>query len=432
MTWSVSWKPSPPEGCATSSAHNRRDLDLAAQRVLVTDAGRGSALAIIRALGRRGVYVVAADSDRHSPGFYSRYTAERVRYPEPREQPRSVVSSLLVAAREHRVTLILPVTDDVILPLSSERDRFSDVCRLALPDPAALAAVTDKQATVDLARRHGVPVPRTAVVKTVREAREQAPLLGWPVVVKPHTSRSYRDGDYIEAFSVSYAETVRELEDQVRRLEGRAAVLLQEYYRGEAHGVGLLMDRGRPLAAFQHRRIREVPVTGGASSFRESVPLDPTLCDYAVRLLAALAWTGVAMVEFKLGDEGPRLMEINGRVWGSLPLAVKSGIDFPGRMVDLYVNGSGDGEASLDSTYRLGVRSRHLELEVAWIGSVLRRNRGYSWVRLPRRRDAVAAAVLLLKPADGYDILARDDILPGLVEIVKIAAKLRTKLVERA
>jgi hypothetical protein len=101
-------------------------------------------------------------------------------------------------------------------------------------------------------------------------------------------------------------------------------------------------------------------------------------------------------------------------------------------MVDLYVNGSPAGEPPLDSTYRLGVRSRHLELEVAWIGSVLRRNRGYGWVRLPRRRDALVTAALLLRPSDGYDILERDDILPGLVEMVKIAAKLRTKLARRA
>ena len=54
---------------------------------------------------------------------------------------------------------------------------------------------------------------------------------------------------------------------------GRCAVLLQEYGPGEAHGVELLLVDGRPLAAFQHRRIHEVPLTGGASSLRESVPL---------------------------------------------------------------------------------------------------------------------------------------------------------------
>ena len=414
----------------TSGADDRPTAELAARRVLVTDAGRGSAIAIIRSLGRRGAYVVAADSDRRSPGFYSRYTAGRVCYSSPRDDPRAVVDRLLAAAREHAVDLVIPVTDDVILPLSSERERFDGVCRLALPDAAALAVTTDKQATLDLARREGVPVPRTEVVETARQAREHAEALGWPVVVKPHTSRSYHDGGRIEAFSVSYAETPADLEKQVRRLERRAAVLLQEYYRGEAHGVGLLMERGRPLAAFQHRRLREVPVTGGASSFRESVELNRVLFDHAVCLLGALSWTGIAMVEFKIGSDGPRLMEINGRVWGSFPLAVKSGIDFPAKMLDVHAGGSRADEAPCDSSYRLGVRSRHLELEVAWIGSVLRRRRTYGSLAHPRRRDALFTAARLLKPSDGYDILARDDPRPGFAEIAKIAAKIRAKLAD--
>ena len=69
------------------------------------------------------------------------------------------------------------------------------------------------------------------------------------------------------------------------RFEGRCAVLLQEYYRGSGQGVELLMHAGRPLAAFQHRRLREVPVNGGASAFRESVPLDGELYRHSVRLL---------------------------------------------------------------------------------------------------------------------------------------------------
>jgi predicted ATP-grasp superfamily ATP-dependent carboligase len=210
-------------------------------------------------------------------------------------------------------------------------------------------------------------------------------------------------------------------------LEGRSEVLLQEYYPGEGHGVELILERGRPLAAFQHRRLREVPVTGGASSFRESVPLDPVLYDYAVRLLDALHWTGLAMVEFKLGEQGPRLMEINGRIWGSLPLAVKSGMDFPGRMVDLYLGSSSARNGSPDTDYLLGVRSHNLDLEVIWIGSALR-GRRRRLVRTPGRRDAFAAALSLVNPRGSFDLLCRDDPRPGLVELVRIARKVRRKV----
>jgi predicted ATP-grasp superfamily ATP-dependent carboligase len=398
------------------------------QRILVTDSSRGSAISIIRSLGRRGYYVIAADSEARSPGYYSRYTSERLRYPPPSKAPEEAVATLLETARKQRVELIVPVTDEVALPLSDARERFEGLCTLALPDRGAFARTCDKLATLELAAEIGLPVPRTALVATVRESLEAAPSLGWPVVLKPRRSRIYRDGRPVERYEVSYAEDASALAAGMRRLEGRSEVLLQEYYRGEGQGVELLMYRGRPLAAFQHRRLREVPITGGASSFRESVSLDPVLYDYSVRFLAALEWTGLAMVEFKLGREGPRLMEINGRVWGSLPLAVKSGMDFPVRLAELYFGNLPEADSPPDTTYTLGVRSRNLDLEVLWIGSALRRTRPSQSLPLPGRRQALAAALRLFYPGDGFDVLAWDDPRPGLVEIARIAAKLRRKL----
>ncbi|MGI8606007.1 MAG: ATP-grasp domain-containing protein [Gaiellaceae bacterium] len=403
-------------------------------RILVTDASRGSAIACIRSLGRRGMDVVAADELPRSPGFYSRYTSERVRYPPPAEAPEEAVAVLLRAARELSVDLIVPVTDEIILPLSEARARFAGVCRLTLPSPEALATAVDKRATLELAESLEIPVPRTRLVANADEALAAAAEIGWPVVLKPQSSRVYEQASKsaeqgnVAAFGVSYAADPETLTTQVGRLEGRTAVLVQEYFRGAGFGIELLMDRGRPLAAFQHRRLREVPITGGASSYRDSVPLDPVLLDDAVRLLGALDWTGLAMVEFKAGSEGHALMEVNGRIWGSLPLAVRAGMDFPARLVDLCLNGSANGPVRLDTAYETGVRSRNLELETAWIGSALRRGRRYPFLEAPGRREALRVALRLLNPADGYDVQSRDDPRPGLAEIAKIVGKISAKL----
>jgi predicted ATP-grasp superfamily ATP-dependent carboligase len=393
--------------------------------VLVTDAGRGSALAIIRALGRKGLRVVAADSDRHSPGFRSRLAREQVLYPSPSSCPDAAVETLWHSARSLGVDLIIPVTDDIVLPLSAARDRFASVCRLALPDAAALAVTSSKQATLALAGSLGIPVPRTFLARTADEALDGANF-GWPVVVKPESSRMYRAGS-VEAFPVGYANSGDDLTREMESLGGRCRVLIQEYCPGEGHGVELLVDGGRVLAAFQHHRLREVPVTGGASSFRESVPLDPVLFSYSARLLSELKWTGLAMVEFKVGPHGPRLMEVNGRVWGSLPLAVKSGMDFPARLADLYLNPSPCQPADPDTSYVAGMRSRNLELEVLWIASAITGRRRYPFLPGPTRRQGLAAALRLAHPADGYDILSARDPRPGVAELLKIARKIGTK-----
>jgi predicted ATP-grasp superfamily ATP-dependent carboligase len=397
-------------------------------RVLVTDAGRGSAIAVIRSLGRGGLHVIAADDDRRSPGFRSRYTAEWLVYPDPAADPAGLVELLHDHAAAGRVDLIVPVSDEVLLPLAAARERFAGLSALAIPDDAALEQVTDKAATIELARRLGVPVPPTALVRSADEALAAAPGLGWPVVLKPAASRVLRDRS-VERFEVAYADGAQGLAAGMGRFAGRCPVLLQEYRAGEGHGVELLVDRGRPLMAFQHRRLHEVPITGGVSSLRESVAVDPELLGYATRLLEALRWTGLAMVEFRVGADGPVLMEVNGRIWGSLPLAVKCGIDFPLALAALHLGLHLEGASpGAPTSPALGVRSRSLGLELVWIASVLRRRRRYPFLAAPSRRDGLAAALRLPLPRDGFDVLCRDDPAPGVTDAVRAAGHLLRKV----
>jgi predicted ATP-grasp superfamily ATP-dependent carboligase len=396
--------------------------------VLVTDTDRGSALAVIRSLGRAGFRVVAADGDPRSLGFRSRYAAERVVLPPAGSDPRRFMEALLEAVRDHRVDLVIPVTDEVIQILARHRRRFEGLCRLAIAEPRALRSVSDKARTVRLARRLGVPVPRTAVVRTTEEALQHAASVGFPLAIKAATSPRYdaRRGAFTR-HPVCYAADTRELALRLRRFAGCRKILLQEYCRGVGCGVEMLAWKGRPVAAFQHRRLAEIPVSGGASAWRESVALDPRLYAHSARLVAALGWTGLIMVEFKVGTEA-RFMEINGRVWGSLPLAVMAGMDFPARFAAMCLDGAPPDSAAPDTNYRLGLRAHNLELVLLWIAQVLAGRRRYPFVPMPPRREALAALVGLFDPAQKLDVACRDDPRPAVAEIGKIARKLLGKL----
>lgn len=396
--------------------------------VLVTNAGHGSAIAIIRALGRKGLRVLVGGSEPEAPGFRSRYAAGRVLYPSAEKDPAGCVSALRRAVCEHGVDLLIPISDAIILPLSEVRERFDGICRLALPDREGIVATGSKLRTLELAERHQVPIPRTRLVHTTAEAVGCAGELGWPVVLKPLSSRLYRVGAGVERFTVSYANTADQVREQMALLEGRCPVLMQEYFRGIGLGVELLMHEGRPLAAFQHRRLHEVPVTGGASSLRESVALDDELLTYATRMLQELRWTGLVMVEFKVGPSGPRLMEINGRIWGSLPLAVVSGMDFPGKLVDLMLQGPPPPDEPVDTGYRIGVRARNLELDLAWLGSVLARRRRYPFLEIPSVSDGVRGLLDLANPTCRIDTVALDDPLPALSMLRGVVLRLPEKL----
>jgi predicted ATP-grasp superfamily ATP-dependent carboligase len=137
------------------------------------------------------------------------------------------------------------------------------------------------------------------------------------------------------------------------------------------------------------------------------------------------------MVEFKVGPRGPKLMEINGRVWGSLPLAVMSGVDFPLRLADLYVHGPPPTGTPPQVTYRTGIRARDLALEVAWLAAVLGGRRRYPFLPSPGRWRGIAGLLGLLDPRSRLDLFAWDDPGPCLAELPLIVTKVRRKIAAR-
>ena len=82
-----------------------------------------------------------------------------------------------------------------------------------------------------------------------------------------------------------------------------------------------------------------------------------------LKLLKKLNWYGVAMVEFKadIRDNIPKLMEVNPRFWGSLPLAIYSGVDFPWLLAKMAING----DIEPITSYKKGVKLRFLYMDLS-------------------------------------------------------------------
>jgi hypothetical protein len=159
---------------------------------------------------------------------------------------------------------------------------------------------------------------------------------------------------------VHYAGSPRELRTLYRDHEYLAAhpSLIQQRITGAGIGVFVLFDRGQLVADFAHRRLREKPPSGGVSVLCESEPVADSLRDHAIRMLGPLRWHGVAMLEYKqdLRTGECFLIEVNGRFWGSLQLAVDAGMDFPALSCELALGH----RPQVPQPYKLGVRSRWL------------------------------------------------------------------------
>jgi protein-tyrosine-phosphatase len=151
---------------------------------------------------------------------------------------------------------------------------------------------------------------------------------------------------------------------------------------------------------------------------RKSEPVMPELLAASERLIAALEWNGVAMVEFKL-DLHTRefcLMEINGRFWGSLPLAIAAGADFPSMLLDLEL----DGEIKPCHPYRNDVYCRLLSRDLQWYEAVLRADTDTRMTKIPGTWEVFRELGLVFNRRHRFDVQSICDPVPGLIDIQRI------------
>ncbi|MGQ0763398.1 MAG: GNAT family N-acetyltransferase [Acidobacteriota bacterium] len=298
------------------------------EAILVLDGHTNQALACVRSLGRAGYKVFVASHQRHPLAAWSRYCSGTYRI---KDQSVAAFASLRPWACRQDIKIVLPLTERSCLLCNSERAEWeaSGMILGCGPDEMLFSAF-DKSQTLERAKACDLEIPVTLYPTSPTEALAAAETIGFPCVIKPRWSNYLDDGSFQPSRSPTYVNDRETVKDAVlRSRQGNDWPLIQEFVPGQGKGIFALCDRGESVALFAHERLRETRPTGSGSSLRRSVSLDSKLRESAERLLKDLNWHGPAMVEFKDDGTRPRLMEINGRFWGSLQLGIDAGIDFP-------------------------------------------------------------------------------------------------------
>jgi predicted ATP-grasp superfamily ATP-dependent carboligase len=297
-------------------------------KVLVTDADALHSLVIVRSLGTKGMKVSMASHRRvFSLSFYSRFCRERIIYPSPKRH-KGFIDFMLDLVRAKGFDILLPVRSTVTPLIAQHAQKFEPFVHFVLPSYESMATANNKETTFRFAEKVGIPVPRTLYPRKFSDIEGEARSFRFPVVTKALVGSGSRGVAYLNSREELLRFAEKNLVQESDLVEKRWIV--QEYIRGSGCGFFAIFDRGEPKAIFMHRRLREYPITGGPSTLAESI-YHPRLRELGLKLLAALKWNGVAMVEFKLDEQDNefKLMEINPRFWGSLNLPVASGVDFP-------------------------------------------------------------------------------------------------------
>jgi predicted ATP-grasp superfamily ATP-dependent carboligase len=295
-------------------------------KVLVTDGDYKHTLGIVRSLGKKGIVTTVLAQSAKTFASRSRYCAGIEIAPSPSDGRFAEAVAEIVHRTHYDLTIAVGYVSTAAL--ARHRADLHPYTKLELPEFDKIQSAADKRRVYELAAEVGVPAPRTVYPSHLDELPARSSEFVYPVVIKPR--RESPGG------TVRYAQEPEALMRVYRTFcEGQGYTggelpMIQEFISGYGCGLFALYQNGVCKRIFMHRRIRENPPSGGASSCAESF-YDPRLKDYGTRLLNALGWHGVAMVEFRYDTRAGdyKVVEINPKFWGSLDLALAAGVDFP-------------------------------------------------------------------------------------------------------
>ncbi|MET0355156.1 MAG: ATP-grasp domain-containing protein [Cellvibrio sp.] len=324
--------------------------------ILVLDATQRSALAVTRSLGRlQGVIVSTADSTPQALAGCSTFSNSYFVSPNPIDAPEAYIAWIEKLTSEISFSLVLPVTEVTSQLLLMNESRLPNI-RLPFTSYGNVMQIADKGNLVKLAQELGMPVPKSEWFTNWDAAEHHA--ISYPCVIKPCLSKIYTQNGWITtAVSVINNKTDLEKTLALSPYLKISPFMIQEFIPGSGAGIFCLFQHGKPVVFFAHKRVREKPPQGGISVLSESAALNPNLQSSAEKLLSGANWHGVAMVEFRVAEDGTAyLMEVNTRFWGSLQLAIDAGVDFPALLVSNEL-GLGLKPAA---NYKIGQRLRWL------------------------------------------------------------------------
>ena len=215
--------------------------------------------------------------------------------------------------------------------------RLALLMRLPFHSVEAADLARDKHGTREACERAGLPGPRFARLASDRDIEAAARYVGFPAVLKPLSGvgsvQAYKVEDEsalrrrftsvrdeIAGAQEPPLEGLRSDRDWFRVMWGRGAhLILESWIEGPKYDVDLLLDEGRVVYAHATDDLQPC----GLRDVRRLAPSDLSraaereLIDHAAACVRAIGFRrGAFNVEVKRTNEGPRMIEVNGRLGG--------------------------------------------------------------------------------------------------------------------
>jgi len=282
--------------------------------VLVTDSTYKHALAAIRCLGKYKLNILTC-SEGFSPSKFSIFSKKSYTYSK-----EEFIKKLIEHIKSNKISVVLPIGYESNIQCAKHKKEIEEYSNIFIADEKTMNFVSDKQKMDSFIKKNKFPCPRTYIIKKLEDAEK----------IKINSEMIIKSSREMLGKKVEYIKNKEEL---LKRVEERLVYgpqIVQELVSGWGCGFFALCEKGEIRASFQHKRLREYPASGGVSSLSRSY-YNKELENISKKILLKLKWNGPAMIEFIFDEKDKQFkyIEFNAKFWGSLDLAIESGVDFP-------------------------------------------------------------------------------------------------------
>jgi predicted ATP-grasp superfamily ATP-dependent carboligase len=326
-------------------------------KVLLLDGHTVQVLPLAKSLRKNGHHVTIFSEEKLSYGWVSRFPHKKILSPSAYKEPELFLTFLIEHLKVHDYDILVPLFDDSAGILGEHKEELSKYAKIVIPDYDAFIQGHDKNLTMKVAKKIGVPHPKTMDLEE-NSLDDAVAYCGLPSLIKPNIGAGAKG-----ITKVDTREELQRLYPKIRKEFG--ASTLQEFIPpgGKQFKCQIFRDRdGSIKGATTFVKHRYFPVTGGTTSCGEIVDI-PELVEYASRVADEINWIGFGDFD---SIEDPRdgsykLMEINTRITGSIKAGMESGVDYAQMIVEQEM-----GMPVSEYHATPGLVMRQLALDVMW------------------------------------------------------------------
>jgi protein-tyrosine-phosphatase/predicted ATP-grasp superfamily ATP-dependent carboligase len=351
--------------------------------VLLLGANDRACYSVAKSLKKSG-YRIEVVNDSKDSIRYSRFVKQFYTIGTIKVDVETAVKNLQKILEAKKYRFIIPINDlalTLCFHYQSSIKRFTEI--LFINDPGVHEFASNKIKLWRIAADLELPVATTWIIEDLEQLNAVLKELKFPVIAKPASSKVLKNNK-IFSYSVKIIKNKNELVDFVREKIETVPLLIQEVLKGKGGGFNFFSVNGELFNYYCHERINEA-WGGGQSTYRKTIsPHQYNLLAYSEKLVKAIGWTGIAMIEYKIQNEVPYIVELNGRSWGSIELGNFAKCSLPVDMVNYFAYNK---KPTLTPFKEVYCRNFHNELFWIFKGVISQRSPGlfFRWLSSLRK-----------------------------------------------